>query len=179
MKVVFKLPVTVSDAEIISAIQKYNDIVEWGVNHPCFNPNQELVVEFSPHGNKLTYAGERNPMQVDGAYSTILSFFGNKEAATTAICYYETSDKRLMWHETLYEYLMSPRATFEEVVESIVNNKCGRGQYVGMPIEGMGALPHAPAGLAKAIANPAVLAAGFTTEEQRPIKRLMAFIKSH
>lgn len=79
------------------------------------NTNQYLHVE----GDKLTYEGERCPLQQDGGLKTLLRIAGGN-LDVLEVVEYQTSDKRLKWHETLYDYIVE-RSTWMEFCDYLKN----------------------------------------------------------
>lgn len=75
---------------------------------PCFNTDQDLELK----GDILTYEGQRHPLLQDGAFDLLTEIAGGN-ALKLKVVSYETSDKRLAWHQTLSEYMWS-QATWSE-----------------------------------------------------------------
>ena len=121
MKIVFKL----TEEQILTANIISSELVaefgedenyEWlGNMNPqpvqqsqCINVNQYLQLE----DDTLTYEGERCPFTQDGSFKTVLRIAAGV-LDNLQVVQYETSDKRLKWYETLYEYIVE-RGTWGE-----------------------------------------------------------------
>lgn len=127
MKVVFKL--TNEQAKVANSVaaQVNNDVsvdpadiycgnlLGYMYNHQNFNPNQRL--QFNEDAATVEYHGERHPMIQDGAYNVLVEISGG-DIKKLRVVHYETSDKRLQWHETLDSYLYS-RAPLEETIKNL------------------------------------------------------------
>lgn len=112
MKVTFKLTARQTE-EAKKVVAAFNDEVT-EVKDQHFNPNQKFVLD--GFLRELTYSGQRCPLGVDGGLELIDKLLGGRKAATAAVVGYETSDKRLKWDETLYDY-MSQRAAPQTVIQ--------------------------------------------------------------
>jgi hypothetical protein len=124
MKVSFKL----TPAQLIIAQAILAKVPEWSddgndswagnmmgycFDHPCYNANQALNLI----GQYLTYEGERCPMLQDGHMAILRKVFQD-DLSTARVILYDTSDKRLIWSESLSDYI-EKRATLQEVVEYV------------------------------------------------------------
>ncbi len=112
MKVTFKLSGRqVEKAK--SVVADFNAEVD-EIRDQHFNRNQKF--ELDGFLRELTYVGQRCPLGVDGGLDLIDKLFGSRRAATEAVIHYETSDKRLRWDETVYDYMVQ-RADVHTVIQ--------------------------------------------------------------
>lgn len=163
MQVVFKL----SQAQLVRAIviatslgepsegviQSDSETLHEPFEHPCLNQDQHLVL--NRFKGTMTYTGQRHPFIQDGAYSTVCAILGGETAAN--VIYYETSDKRFKWSDTLDSYCYRA-GSLEECLKHIPHDLPARFQWV---VRG--------ADLVKI--NPAKASAQFTKDEMAAIKR--------
>ncbi len=134
MKIVFKLNreqaaraaalvsrVAAEIAASVEWVEEYNSswhLVEAGNLHAIYlqqnNSNQHLALD---KWNYLTYRGERCPFVCDGARCNLMEILSGDRTSTEYERFvpaeYETSDTRLMWWETLSDYMLT-RATLPE-----------------------------------------------------------------
>ncbi len=80
-----------------------------------FNRNQQLLFSYS--SGELEYEGERCPFVYDKVLDLVIELFGSLEEASKRVTFYETSDQRLKWYQTLVQYYMS--APINELKEDI------------------------------------------------------------
>ncbi len=134
MKVTFKLTkeqaqhakIVLGDYALIGRHkrQEYADV---------YNTDQSLTLD--EEKLELKYVGQRYPFLLDGAFSVAMQVFHighpdpsalvmnrNVDIADKAVIHYETSDKRLRWHDTLHTYI-SGVAPIKDAVEWLVVNK--------------------------------------------------------
>ena len=78
-------------------------------NTPCTNPAQSVRLV----GKTLVIEGHRCALAHDGGFKAAIEILGTADAVPVS---YETSDKRLSWHETLSGYI-STRANDAERVD--------------------------------------------------------------
>lgn len=82
--------------------------------HPCFNEDQDLHFEISE--GTVTYNGQRHPLHKDGGMGVLREIAGG-DIRRLKVVNYDTTDKRLRWHETMDDFLWS-RATMEQLLKS-------------------------------------------------------------
>ena len=103
------------------------EIHENGERNPCFNSDQSMRLD----GDRLTYSGQRHPLRRDGGIKILAEIAGHNPRELSVISY-ETTDVRLLWWETLDEYLRE-KATKEEVITYLLtraDGKADRRQYI-------------------------------------------------
>lgn len=166
MQVIFKL----NQAQLVRATviaNTFGEPSEWTLasgsemlhephEHCCLNTDQALVL--NRYAGTMTYTGQRHPFIQDGAYDVVCAILGGEAAAN--VIYYETSDKRLRWNETLDGYCYRA-GSLEECLKHIPHDLPARYQWV---VRG--------ADLVKV--NPAKASAQFTKAEMAAIKRFAA-----
>lgn len=79
--------------------------------------NSDQYLHYDAQARTLTYEGQRCPFLADGAVGTVMEVLAVTRQATNYEDFvpsrYETSDTRLQWYETLFDY-MANRATLPE-----------------------------------------------------------------
>lgn len=86
------------------------------IQYKHLNWNQNQWLHFDEKKSLIVYKGERHPMQQDSALRTLEEIFEGKDYHNWEVVEYVTSDPRLKWYETLYQYI-SNRAPLAEVLE--------------------------------------------------------------
>ena len=152
--------------------------------HACTNPDQRLWIE----GNVLVYRGQRCPLAQDGALALIGEVLTGEDEpnkystpaewkewwkgcvlafARAKVLRYETSDRRLMWWETLEGYIFS-RATAEQALTWLQNKTRQWG-----PVTAQTEIPPIlKQTMTHTGLSPAQRAASLTPEEMRLVRRL-------
>lgn len=139
------------------ALATGNELLHEPFEHCRLNPDQCLTLD--RFKGTMTYKGQRHPFIQDGAYSTVCAILGGGTAAN--VIYYETSDKRLKWNETLDSYCYQ-RGTLEECLKHV--------QRIEMPPRYQWVVRGAD--LVKI--NPAKASAQFTKDEMKAIRAFEA-----
>lgn len=88
--------------------QSYDCGVYWVEDLQYTNPNQSVRLV----GKTLVVEGERCALAHDGGFKAAIDILGTADAVSVS---YETSDKRLRWHETLGGYLCTRGSDAERV----------------------------------------------------------------
>lgn len=172
MRVVFKLPKTMSDPKILDIVNAYKAGIIVLAQRPGFNASQSLETALSQFGTKLTYDGAREPMITDGAYDAIIRIFGNLTAANEAVLFYNTTQQHLKWYQTQEGYLCMPSTPFRDVVAALLDRKAFKNVK---SLEQFAKLRCAPPGMLQALAKPSIMAAGFSKEDAK----LIHMVKAH
>lgn len=93
--------------------------------------NEDQHLEYNQDAKTLTYKGQRHPMQADGALTRILRIGGGSVAGLRVVLY-KTTDSRLLWNETLEDYVKR-RGTIEETLALVKFKKSRYGYTPDFP----------------------------------------------
>ena len=118
MEAIFKLTTAQIDKAAAMAAEVAEDCrdergtldagVYWVSTHACTNSNQSVRLV----GKTLIIEGERCALAYDGGFNAAIDILGTADAVPI---FYETSDKRLFWHETLGGYISTRGSDAERV----------------------------------------------------------------